>query len=157
MTKKDLQKVASAISGYEGVDSHASARDDFYYDLTSESDKLEQIYLYAQNVYSMILSEVECKRIFEFLEGDYNGSHEHWLAFKKLEDPEKKDWKRLSICVPQKDYHKLQLLATTRKQSVSAFIRYLLDIHIKANSSLIPLIEMLVEKGKLDSTTAKPS
>ena len=58
---------------------------------------------------------------------------------------DKKDLQRICICLSQKEYENLRLLASLRKESMSAFVRYLLNIHLQANESLLPLIKGLKE------------
>lgn len=59
-----------------------------------------------------------------------------------------KNWKRVTVNLSDEEFANLKLLASLRKESVAAFVRYLLDIHLKANQTLIPLIKELRESTK---------
>lgn len=50
-------------------------------------------------------------------------------------------WHRISINLTEKDYRTLKLLAGLKAQSVTHFIRYLLDMHIKLNECLLPYLK----------------
>jgi hypothetical protein len=60
-------------------------------------------------------------------------------------------WNRISINLSDEEHDSLRMLASLRRESVAKFVRYLLDIHIKANASLIPVIEAIKA-----SKSAKP-
>ena len=84
----DLQKVASAISGYD-PQVGGGARDDYYYDsCKTENDQWEQITNYANNVFDIYLSDQDVKKIHYFLESfkDCVSSNEAFYKFEELKD-----------------------------------------------------------------------
>jgi hypothetical protein len=64
----------------------------------------------------------------------------------------RKRFKRVTICLTEPEYEQFRRVAGIRKESVSQFIRYLMSIYLKANKSVVDLMEML-EKNSID----KPS
>ena len=63
----------------------------------------------------------------------------------------KDKWKRVTVCLSDEEYAQMKFLASLRKESVAAFVRYLLGIHLKANHELYEIMK------KAHKITAKPS
>ena len=57
------------------------------------------------------------------------------------EKTEKGSIKRLSLSLSNDEYESLRALAYVRKGSVSAFVRYLLSIHLQESGPLVALIQ----------------
>lgn len=56
-----------------------------------------------------------------------------------------KKWKRLTIRLSEQDYDDLKIVASIRKESAGAFVRYLVDFNLKSNQELIPVIKAMRE------------
>lgn len=86
----NLQKIASNITGYEGGTDYLreGAKDDYYYSLTSEQEKLAQIKMVAENVCNISdVQEKQIKEIYEYVEQytkDMLNSNETYHAFQSL-------------------------------------------------------------------------
>ena len=52
----------------------------------------------------------------------------------------KKEWHRLTINLSKEEYANLKILASLRRESVGAFVRYLLEIHLVANEPIAAII-----------------
>lgn len=52
----------------------------------------------------------------------------------------KKPWKRICVNLSQEEYDVLRTVASVKKQSVAAFMRYILNIHVRNSAELIKLI-----------------
>lgn len=78
----NLQKTVSAISGWDPHNS--GARNDYYYELETREEKLEQIKLYAENALDITLTDAEVERCFEYLEKEVE-SAERCQQFNELE------------------------------------------------------------------------
>lgn len=57
-------------------------------------------------------------------------------------------YKPTTINLTPEEYRRLKLLASIKGQSVSAFMRYLVEIHLKANENIIPIIEDILKNKK---------
>lgn len=85
MTKlNNLQLIASLISGQNPFENEQGAKNDYYYILETEEEKIESIEeygLYGEN--TKVVSHEEAKLIYDYLESDYT-QDESFHAFKKL-------------------------------------------------------------------------
>lgn len=80
----NLQKIASAISGYEHQGGFASAKDHGYYDLKTEAEKIAYICTLSNVLESVEpVSCVEAIDIYHFLELPQN-ENDRWHAFENL-------------------------------------------------------------------------
>ena len=80
----DCQIVASAISGYEGVDCANSAKDDYYYSINNEYEKYYHIMEYANDIYEIELTTHQARDIRHFLDKEYKNASERDHAFTEL-------------------------------------------------------------------------
>jgi len=82
----NLQKVASAISGYEGPRENYSAQDDGYYELIDMKDKIECVRQISANLEdTTYVSEEDAIKIINFLDFDNEGQLVKTdYAFKEL-------------------------------------------------------------------------
>lgn len=81
----NLQKTASAISGYEPNSPFSSANDVYYYDLETKEARIEQIKDYGLNVLGVELTELEAERVHDWLEieGELT-QNERFFSFSEL-------------------------------------------------------------------------
>lgn len=78
-----LQKIASDISGYSPFGS--GARNDYYYELKTEQEKISLIQDYAIHVFNyMNLSVDECKKIISFLDKEHYSFRDMEADFENL-------------------------------------------------------------------------
>jgi hypothetical protein len=63
----------------------------------------------------------------------------------------KKDWKRVTVCMSQKEYDTLKVLAGVYRQSVSAFMRHMVRNYTEVADTLAADVLALIAK------TDKPS
>lgn len=82
----NLQKTVSSISGLTLEDGSLrnNARDDFYYDCETNTQKKEQIEAYAENCLNIYLNESEIAKVIDCLDFLENESNESSEAFTKL-------------------------------------------------------------------------
>lgn len=82
----NMQQVAAAISGYEHLGDFTSAKCDYYYELKTKEEKLENISEYAMNVYNIFLKDFEILKVYDFLElsKNINNQNDRWTAFEEL-------------------------------------------------------------------------
>ncbi len=78
----DLQKVASAISGYEPHET--STIDDFYYDLQDADAKKQHIQVYAMECLGISLTAKDSEKIYAFLETEFEDEDSRFTKFNAL-------------------------------------------------------------------------
>lgn len=53
----------------------------------------------------------------------------------------RKRFHRVTICLTETEYHQFKRIAGIRKENVSQFIRYLVNMHLKMNKPLVDLMD----------------
>jgi len=83
----DMQKLYSAITGYEGPNSaFSSAKDDYYYDdCKTLEEKIDHLRDYAENCLEIYLDNEELIRVATAIDTESDGQNEEYLKFEKLE------------------------------------------------------------------------
>lgn len=59
-------------------------------------------------------------------------------------------WKPTTINLTPEEYRCLRLVSGVQGQSVSAFIRHLIEIYLDTNKSILPIIEEILKNKKED-------